>query len=239
MKLQKVIDAHGNWYKDACGTAFAMELIGERWTLLIVRELMLGGRRFSDIRANLPGISAKVLTERLERLERVGILTRRKLAPPAAAQVYELTGWGYALESVMQALGRWAVQSPMHDPSLPLSPVSFMLSLRTMLDPDRARGLAATVRIEAGDAHFLAFLKDGEMPVRRAESPASESPPPETPVDVTFRAPSASHFLPVFYGKRPADACGVEVIGDEAVARRFVDAFALPPRLAPSASGSD
>ena len=65
MKLQKETESHGKWYQDACGTAFAMEIIGERWALLIIRELMLGGRRFSDLRASLPGISAKVLTERL------------------------------------------------------------------------------------------------------------------------------------------------------------------------------
>ena len=74
MELQKETESsdarHGRWYEDACGTAFAMELVGERWSLLIVRELMLGGRRFSDLRASLPGISAKVLTERLGSLER-------------------------------------------------------------------------------------------------------------------------------------------------------------------------
>ena len=70
-----------------------MELVGERWSLLIVRELMLGARRFSDIRARLPGISAKVLTERLLSLEEAGVLMRRQLPPPGKAQVYELTAW--------------------------------------------------------------------------------------------------------------------------------------------------
>ena len=86
MKLQKETKAHGKWYDDACGTAFALELVGERWSLLIVRELMLGPRRFTDLRAGLPSISAKVLTERLEGLEKAGILTRRLLPPPASAQ---------------------------------------------------------------------------------------------------------------------------------------------------------
>ena len=115
MKLQnKTIlsqEAHGRWYEDACAAAFAMELIGERWSLLIVRELMLGPRRFSDIRAELPGLSAKVLTERLARMEEIGVLVRRKLPPPAATQVFELTEWGYGLEEVMQVLGRWSVRS--------------------------------------------------------------------------------------------------------------------------------
>ena len=77
MKLQNETKVHGKWYGDACGTAFAMELVGERWSLLIVRALMLGARRFSDIRASLPGISAKVLTERLGSLDEAGVLVRR------------------------------------------------------------------------------------------------------------------------------------------------------------------
>ena len=98
---------HGRWYNDACGTAFGMELVGERWSLLIVRELMFGALRFSALRANLPGISAKVLTERLEKLEGAGVLVHRTLPAPSSARVYELTRWGYAAEPLIQELGRW------------------------------------------------------------------------------------------------------------------------------------
>jgi DNA-binding HxlR family transcriptional regulator len=79
-----------------------LELVGERWSLLIVRELMFGGRRFSDLRGGLPGISAKVLTERLEGLEQAGIVQRRQLPPPASVQVYELTKWGYSAETAIK-----------------------------------------------------------------------------------------------------------------------------------------
>src|SRR3982750_1569942 len=130
-------------YDDACGAAHALDLIGERWALLVMRELMLGPKRFSDLRAALPGISANVLPQRLEGLEAAGVLTRRKLPPPAGAQVYELTPWGYESEPIFQALGRWAARSPRPDPSLPLSAVSLFLSFRTMLDPQRAKGLDA------------------------------------------------------------------------------------------------
>src|SRR5918998_6423615 len=132
-------------YEDACGAAHALDLVGERWALLVMRELMLGPKRFSDLRADLPGISANVLTQRLEGLEASGILARRKLPPPASAQVYELTPWGYESEPIFQALGRWAARSPRHDPTLPLSPVSVLLSFRTMLDSLRAQGLAVRV----------------------------------------------------------------------------------------------
>src|SRR3712207_3449963 len=98
-------------YEDACGAAHALDLVGERWALLVMRELMLGPKRFSDLRADLPGISANVLTQRLEGLEAAGVLVRRKLPPPASVQVYELTPWGYESEPIFQALGRWAARS--------------------------------------------------------------------------------------------------------------------------------
>src|SRR3954471_22036775 len=145
-------------YEDACAAAHALDLIGERWALLVMRELMLGPKRFSDLRASLPGISANVLSQRLEGLEAAGVLARRRLPPPAAAQVYELTAWGYESEPIFQALGRWAARSPAHDPSLPLSAASLMLSLRTMLDPGRAEGIDAKVGFRLGSETFLAHL---------------------------------------------------------------------------------
>src|SRR6187399_951996 len=142
MKLEKVTKrlkgSRHRWYDDACGTAHALDLVGERWALLVMRELMFGPKRFSDLRAGLPGISANVLTQRLEGLEASGLVVRRKLPPPSGANVYELTDWGYESEPIFQVLGRWASRSPAHDPSLPFSAASLLLSLRTMLDPARA-----------------------------------------------------------------------------------------------------
>src|SRR4051795_6863651 len=112
MKLQKDtkggLTASRRSYEDACAAAHALDLVGERWALLVMRELMLGPKRFSDLRANLPGISANVLTQRLEGLESAGVLVRRRLPPPAGSQVYELTDWGYESAPIFQALGRWA-----------------------------------------------------------------------------------------------------------------------------------
>ena len=228
MKLQNAIngarcEVHGRWYEDACAAAFAMELIGERWSLLIARELMLGPRRFSDIRAELPGLSAKVLTERLVRLEEIGVLVRRKLPPPAASQVFELTEWGYGLEEVMQVLGRWSVRSPLHDPSLPITPTSFLLSLRTMIDSERAENLEMRALFRTPQEMLFARLTGGELAVAR-------QPDPVPPADAEFVAQSLTQFLGVFYGMRPAAECGVEITGDTAAAARFVDLFALPPK---------
>ena len=227
MKLQKETDGvrrHGKWYDDACGTAFALELVGERWSLLIVRELMFGGRRFSDLRAGLPGISAKVLAERLEGLERAKILQRRQLPPPVAAQVYELTPWGYQAEDAIQALGRWAATSPDHDPTLPLSPASLMLSFRTMFDGARARGLALTGAIRIGHDRFFVEVRHGALRAERGEIAAP---------DFVFEAPAAPPIAAAVYGKVPfADlaAAGLVVTGDHAAALGFVDCFHLPEK---------
>ncbi|GGD77561.1 winged helix-turn-helix transcriptional regulator [Croceicoccus mobilis] len=221
------IEAHGRWYPDACAASFALELMGERWSMHVMRELMLGPRRFSDIRAALPGISAKVLTERLARLEELGVLIRRKLPPPAAAQVYELTPWGLEAEDVMQALGRWSVRSPLHDPTLPLTAVSAMLSLRTMIDPASAGGRNAVIGFEFGEDRFVARLADGDLTIARAEDLAE--------AQAVFRADTAGAMLPLFYGKRDADEVtamtGLEIIGDRAAALRFAALFSLPPKI--------
>jgi len=229
MKLQKetesLQESHGRWYQDACGLAFAMELVGERWSILIIRELMLGGRRFSDLRGSLPGISAKVLTERLAGLEQAGVLVRRKLPPPAASQVYELTEWGYLAEPALLEFGRWAARSPRHDPQLPLSPVSFMLSLRTMIDHAAAAQLDLSVGFTVDGESFLAELRGGELPVRRAEFGEG---------DIAFEAPKPLPLLRLFYGKRPLEEVeregDVRVMGDRALAERVVALVSLPEK---------
>ena len=173
MKLEKITNKSAaldkRWYDDACGTALGLELLGERWSLLIVRELMFGGRRFSELRGSLLGISANILTMRLEGLERVGIVQRRMLPPPASIQIYELTPWGYEAEVILRELGRWATRSPLHDPTLPLSAASLLMSFRTMYSPKRAKGKAATIGFRFGtDGFVVDFGPEGVRP-RRAD----------------------------------------------------------------------
>ena len=212
-------------YEDACGAAHALDLVGERWALLVMRELMLGPKRFSDLRADLPGISANVLTQRLEGLEAAGVLVRRKLPPPASAQVYELTPWGYESEPIFQTLGRWAARSPQHDPTLPLSAVSLFLSFRTMLDAERARGLVARVGFRIGAETFLARLARGRIEIERG---------PLEDVDAVF-AGAAPAIAAAVYGGQPLTALEragmLAVDGDRALAERFVILFPLPPKV--------
>ncbi|WP_245999230.1 winged helix-turn-helix transcriptional regulator [Paracoccus methylarcula] len=209
------------WYDDACGTAFAMELIGERWALLVVRELMFGPRRFGDLRASLNGISANVLTQRLAGLEQAGIVIRRKLPPPASVRVYELTPWGYESEEAIKALGRWAVRSPTHDPTLPLSAASLMLSFRTMY----AGGIEALIGFRLEEEGFIARATRDEIAIRRDEPEAA---------DVTFSG-SPIAVASVVYGGRPigeAQASGdLRLEGRHELAGDFVKRFPLPPRI--------
>ena len=218
---------HGRWYNDACGTAFGLEVIGERWALLVVRELMLGARRFSDLRASLPGISAKVLTERLTALEASGVVARRTLPPPGKAQVYALTAWGLAAEPLIQELGRWAAQSSAHDPRLPLSPVSLMLSFRTMLDREACAAFAGRVGFVIGEDSFLAEPSGRELPIRRA---------PVEGADAVFAAPSADVIAVGIYAGAPWEALeaetGLSITGDRALALAFARLFSLPAPLA-------
>src|SRR3546814_11454048 len=135
---------------------------------------MFGGRRFTDLRAGLPGISAKVLTERLEGLERAGVVQRRQLPPPAATQIYELTEWGYQAEDAIKALGRWAAASPDHDTTLPLSAASLKMSFSTMFDPERAADLELTGRIRTGEACLVAHVTEKLLTVPRGDATEQE-----------------------------------------------------------------
>jgi DNA-binding HxlR family transcriptional regulator len=124
-------------YGDSCGIARALDLVGERWALLVVRELVLGPKRFTDLRAGLPNLSPDVLAQRLRELEQAGLVRRRKLPPPAGARVYELTDWGSELEPVLLALGRWGSRSPLPSEPPQLGVDAVAVALKTMFDPAR------------------------------------------------------------------------------------------------------
>ena len=228
MPLEKITEAAGTrtkrHYEDACAAAHALDLVGERWALLVMRELMLGPKRFSDLRESLPGISANVLTQRLESLESAGVLLKRRLPPPAASQVYELTEWGYESEPIFQALGRWAARSPSHNPALPFSAASFFLSLRTMLDPERAKGVAGRIGFCLGEETFLAHLAVGTIEIARGSIEGAD-------LVLTGTPPVLAGAI---YGGQPLEVleqAGVlQVEGDRALAKTFTGLFPLPAK---------
>jgi DNA-binding HxlR family transcriptional regulator len=231
MKLEKVTTKSARRYHDACGAAHGLDLVGERWALLVIRELMMGPRRFGDLRSDLCGVSANVLTQRLEGLEASGIVRRRKLPPPASVQVYELTDWGYEVEPIFMVLGGWAARSPGHDPTLPISGVSMMLSFKTMFDADRAKGADLAVGFIMGDDRFVVRIKKGALKARRGEVEACD-------VIIDAAPPNVAAAV---YGKVPPsvlEAAGeMRLDGDRAAFERFVDFFHLPEKATAPLAG--
>src|SRR5262249_36575669 len=148
---------------DGCGIAHASELLGQRWALVVVRELLLGPKRFTDLRAGVPGISPNVLSQRLRELEAAGIVSHRTPPPPIAAQVYELTEWGSQLEPAVLALGSWASRSPSFPLGAPMGPDSLVLALKATFEPARADGLDATYELWLGEAPFTLAVRDGSF----------------------------------------------------------------------------
>lgn len=223
MKSEKITLVRERRYDDACGTALALEFIGERWSLLIMRELAYGPRRFGEIRTNLPGISANVLTQRLESLEAAGIVVRYRLPSPANVQVYDLTDWGREAVPLMRDMGRWAARSPRHDRSLFMSAASAMMSLQALVDRARAMALPVSATFRFPGEEFVVKVAEGDILVSRGTMDAP---------DLAFTGDTMAMRRTVF-GKAPLarDGAGgtLAFLGEAELARAFIGLFSLPP----------
>src|SRR5689334_7985340 len=197
-----------------------MELLGERWAMLVLRELAYGPRRFSELKADLVGISANVLTQRLTELEARGLVRKTRLPPPASVQVYEATNWGLEVVPLIASLGRWAARSPRHDPKLQMSHVSVMMSLQTLISAALAEGLDARIGFRFGHIDYVATVHGGRLDVDRA---------PVQNCQVIFSG-APSEIAAVIHGGAPFDLIKVE--GDMELAERFVTLFPLPAKVA-------
>ncbi|MGO1549190.1 MAG: winged helix-turn-helix transcriptional regulator [Nesterenkonia sp.] len=156
-------------YSDACGITRALDVVGERWAVPVVRELIFGPRRYSDLAAALPKVSTNILGARLKELTAAGVTNKRRLTPPAATTVYELTPWGAALEPALIALGRWAAHTPTDLGHQSFSASSFALSLKTTFAPDAAAGKNCALRLVMGADVFDAQVTEGDFTIRRAD----------------------------------------------------------------------
>ncbi|HKG35149.1 MAG TPA: winged helix-turn-helix transcriptional regulator [Solirubrobacterales bacterium] len=209
-------------YDDACRFAHALDLVGERWALLVVRELLLGPKRFTDLRAGLPNASPNVLSQRLRELESAGVIRRRMLAPPAASRVYELTGWGRELEPVVTHLGRWGARAPVPPDSTCIGGDSIVLALRSLFDPEAAAGVKATCELRLGDDVYRVGVADGKLDLARG--PAAE------PEAVLRTDPDT--FAAVLTGAlKLTDAArsgAVEIDGPRRAVARLLELFPMP-----------
>ena len=210
-------------YNDACGAAQALNLVGERWALLVVRELLLGPKRFTDLRSGLPGISPNVLSQRLDELEQSEIVTKGKLPPPVSAQVYDLTDWGRQLETVIKELGRWAAQSPSFDREARLGNDSLVMSFRTMFTPAAAADVHATYELRLGDDVFTARVDDGEFDIQRGSATD-----PDAVIHTTPNVFAEIVYDPTGDLDAAVRAGTVRIEGDPTAVERFTGYFTLP-----------
>jgi DNA-binding HxlR family transcriptional regulator len=248
-------------YRQACGVARGMDLVGERWALLIVRELLLGPKRFTDLRAGMPGASPNALTDRLRELTAAGVLRRRQLPAPAASWVYELTDWGRELEPIVVALGTWALGTPPLAEQTFVGVDSVMLTVRTYYTgradrtdradrstnltggaPGHPAGAVEPVDPEAGGpVDLVVRLTEGGIEhafgVRLHDGAADvrhELPPQP---DATVRADSTA-FLTLLGDpdRLPAAlAAGMTIDGDPAAVDRLIAGITVPGPRPPKA----
>lgn len=228
----------GRTYGQYCGLAHAMELVGERWALLIVRDLLPGPKRFTDLRRGLPKIPTNILSARLKELEATGIIHRRLLPPPDRSVVYDLTGYGRELDDILLRLGVWGARSlGQPRPGDILTTDSLLMALRATFHCERARdlGLDATFELRAGEVVLHARVHDGTLDI--APGPAAGGADLVIETGPALRALLAGEL-------RPSEATASGAVhlsgtdgapGDPALLERFVEVFHLPPPPAPAA----
>jgi DNA-binding HxlR family transcriptional regulator len=216
-------------YGDGCAIAHGLDLVGERWALLVVRELLLGPKRYTDLKRGLPTASPNVISERLRELERAGIIRRDKLPPPASSQVYELTYWGRGLEDTVVALGRWATRSPSLTREAPIGADSVVLALKARLTPDAAEELRATYELRFGEDRFHITASDHTIEIARG---GADHP------DAAIESEPGALFAVLSNGRSLAAAQragDLKIDGDTAAVERLIQRF---KQLAPATRAS-
>lgn len=210
-------------YQDACRFAHALDLVGERWALLIVRELLLGPKRFTDLRGGLPHASTNILSERLRELEHNAIVRRRRLPPPAASSVYELTEWGQELEPIVTQLGAWGARSPIPPDVQEIGVDSIVLALGSLFDTETAGDLSASYDLRIGEDRFRVEIGDGEVKLGRGEVPEP---------DATLTLPDAPTVAALLTGQLNFDEAvasgALQIEGGKQAAKRFFRLFPMP-----------
>ena len=209
-------------YNDGCAFAQALDLVGERWALLVMRELMFGPQRFTDLKERLPGIATNVLAQRLAGLEAAGIVRQVDLPRPARGKAYALTPWGAAFREPLRVMGAWASASPHLRFDHPLSAAAAMLSMESMFDPEKAGDLRVAIDLRLPDGDFTVGISDGAIGVETGRSPA-----PDCIVTGDQNA-----LLPVLYAGSPVAAAqedgSLTISGNPDALTRLATAFGHP-----------
>jgi DNA-binding HxlR family transcriptional regulator len=208
-------------YGDGCSSAHALDLVGDRWALLIVRDLLLGPKRFTDLQAGLPHGSPNVLTQRLRDLEAAGVVRRRRLPAPASSNVYELTEWGAELEPIVLGLQRWGAGSPSLPDDVPVGCDAAMLALKNGFDPAAAAGLRVTAEVRFPTGTFRVAVDDGTIDIRRGAADDAE-------LTLETDPPTLEYVAFGLRSVRDAERRGALTIhGDRAQAERLLALFVV------------
>jgi DNA-binding HxlR family transcriptional regulator/putative sterol carrier protein len=208
-------------YGQFCGFARAVEVVGERWAFLIIRDLLVGPKRFTDLQRGLPGIPTNILTARLKELEEAGVVRRRLLPRPERGIAYELTPYGLELEDAVFALGRWGAKS-LDAPRAgeTVTPDSLVMALRTTFKPEAARKSRLKYELRFGDIVLHARIHDGTVDAAQG--------PIDNPDLVIETGPALKSLMT---GEiTPAQALasgGVRVTGDPKLLDRFAQMFQI------------
>jgi DNA-binding HxlR family transcriptional regulator len=211
-------------YGDRCGVARALDLVGERWALLVVRELLLGPKRFTDLRAGLPQVGPDVLAQRLRDLEQSGLVRRGTLPPPAGSRIYELTERGRELEPVVIALGRFGSVAPFPPGEAGIGVDAVVIALKSLFAPAAADGIAATYELRLGEQRFRLDVADGRLEIARGSAPAP---------DATVETDPGTLASVLWHGRRLDEARragDLAIEGDRAAVTRLLALFPLPAR---------
>jgi DNA-binding HxlR family transcriptional regulator len=209
-------------YGDRCGVARALDLVGERWALLVVRELLLGPKRFTDLRAGLPHVGPDVLAQRLRDLEQSGLVRRAMLPPPAGSRVYELTDRGRELEPVVLALGRFGSVAPFPPGEAEIGVDAVVIALKSLFDPAAAEGTSASYELRFGEQRFRLDVADGRIEIAHGGAAAPDA---AIETDPGTLAAVLWHGRKLDAARRAGD---LAIEGDRTAVARFLGLFPLP-----------
>ena len=219
-------------YGQYCGFARALEVVGERWSMLVIRDLLVGPKRFTDLHRGLPGIPTNILTTRLKELEEAGIIRRRALARPERAIVYELTEYGAELEDVVIGLGRWGAKQlgdPRSDEVVTID--SMITAFRTTYQPKAAKGVHTSFELRMGDIVLHIKVDDGRIQVGAG---------PLADAQLKIEAGPAIKAL-LNRDMTPAEAIksgAVGLTGNKKLLNTFVELFKIDPMPAPKSEAA-
>lgn len=214
-------------YNQFCALAYALDMIGERWTLLIIREMLTGPRRFTDLTDGLPGISSNLLSQRLKSLEQQGIIHKRELPPPAGSTVYELTDVGRSLDQAALELGRWGSQflpKSLEGIALP-SLGATALAIKAFFHPEQAQAANEVYELHLGSEILQVQVQDGQLRVQQGQ---------QLPADAVFHTEMAI-FMGLFAGQIPPDEAIdnglIQIEGNPAALKRLLKLTSVPDQV--------